>query len=159
MYNSEQVTEKTLMNLTRHTDYALRVLMYLASDADRLATIAEIADAYAISRNHLMKVVNQLGRAGFVQTIRGQQGGLRLGREPVAINIGAVVRATEGNLEIIDCDKPGCPIVPACALKGALNEARDAFLAVLDRYTLQDLVGKRGHRLMALLRPEANLTA
>lgn len=139
------------MNLTRHTDYALRVLIYLASQPERLATIAEIAEAYAISRNHLMKVVHELGRAGFVRTIRGQGGGLQLGHEPSAINVGEVVRAMEGNLEMIDCTKPGCPIVPACALKGVLDEARDAFFDVLDGYTLQDLISRRRKRLVELL--------
>ncbi len=139
------------MKLTRYTDYGLRVLMYLASQPDRLATIAEIAQAYDISRNHLMKVVHELGRTGFVHTIRGQAGGLELGMHAREINIGEVVRVMEGNLEIIDCDKPGCPIVPACALKAALDAARDAFLAVLDGYTLHDLVGRRRKQLAGLL--------
>ncbi len=139
------------MNLTRHTDFALRVLMYLGSQPERLATIAEIAQAYAISRNHLMKVVHELGRAGFIRTIRGQGGGLQLGGDPSSINVGEVVRLMEGNLELIDCAKPGCPIVAACGLRRVLDEARDAFLAVLDSYTLQDLISRRRTRLKTLL--------
>ncbi|SCZ49054.1 Rrf2 family transcriptional regulator [Thiohalomonas denitrificans] len=140
------------MNLTRHTDYALRVLMYLGSQPERLATISEIAEAYAVSRNHLMKVVHELGRAGLVRTVRGHGGGIELGRDPVEINVGVVVRLMEGNLDIIDCAKPGCPIVAACGLRGVLDEARDAFLAVLDSYSLQDLIQSRRTRLKSLLR-------
>ncbi len=138
------------MHLTRHTDYALRVLMYAGTHGDRLVTIAEMANAYDISRNHLVKVVNELGHRGYLQTVRGKGGGVRLARVPEEIGVGQVVRATEEHLEIIDCVGKGCPIREPCRLRGALGQARDAFLEVLDRYTLADLVQNRKALLQAL---------
>ncbi len=133
------------MRLTAFSDYTLRTLMYLALRPDALCTIEEIAEAYGISANHLMKVVHQAARAGEVQTVRGQHGGLRLARAPEAINIGAVVRRTEPDLDIAPCFASGaaCCIQPACVLQGALGDALAAFLAVLDRLTLADLVRPR----------------
>ena len=131
------------MRLTVYTDYSLRVLMYLALRKDRLATISEIATAYEISRAHLMKVAHQLGVKGFVQTVRGRQGGLRLARNPRSITVGEVVRETEPDLALVPCFEPicaDCAILPACVLKRALHEARAVFLDVLDGYTLLDLV-------------------
>jgi Rrf2 family transcriptional regulator, nitric oxide-sensitive transcriptional repressor len=141
------------VRLTVYTDYALRVLMYLALKEDRLATIAEIAESYDISRNHLMKVAHQLGVAGYVETIRGRGGGLRLAKPIAAIGLGEVVRYTEPDMAIVSCFAPldaPCAIRPACVLKSALTNARDAFLEVLDGYTLGDLVEPRG-RLSGLL--------
>ncbi len=126
------------MKLTRYTDYAMRVLMHLGTRDDGLASIAEIARAYSISQNHLMKVVQDLGHVGFVETVRGRNGGIRLGRKPEEINLGALVRHTEGGFDLVDCGH--CRIAPACRLTGVLAEATRAFLAVLDRYTLADLL-------------------
>ena len=131
------------MQLTLYTDYSLRVLMYLGLKPQRIATITEIAESYGISRNHLVKVVHNLATQGFVTTTRGRGGGMTLARPPRKINIGDVVRHTEVNFDLVECfDKVNntCPIAPACILKGALYEARKAFMAVLDRYTLEDVV-------------------
>jgi Rrf2 family nitric oxide-sensitive transcriptional repressor len=141
------------MRLTVYTDYALRVLMYLALKKDRLATIAEIAESYDISRNHLMKVAHQLGVAGYVETVRGRNGGLRLAKPIDAIRLGEVVRYTEPDMALVSCFEPldgACALQPNCVLKGAMNRARDAFLDVLDSYTLSDLVEPRS-RLSSLL--------
>ncbi len=134
------------MRLTVYTDFSLRVLMYLALKGDGLATIAEIAKAYGISKNHLMKVAYQLGLAGYVETVRGKGGGLRLGRLPQDIVLGEVVRHTEPDMALVPCfapDDASCTIFPSCALRGALSGARDAFLAALDKHTLADLVRPR----------------
>ena len=134
------------MRLTVYTDFSLRVLMFLALKGDGLATIAEIANAYGISKNHLMKVAYQLGLAGYVETVRGKGGGLRLARRPQDIVIGEVVRRTEPDMELVPCFAPNdasCTIFPSCALRGALSGARDAFFAALDRHTLADLVRPR----------------
>ncbi|WP_018954379.1 Rrf2 family transcriptional regulator [Thioalkalivibrio sulfidiphilus] len=141
------------MQLTRHTDYALRVLIYLAVNPDRLSRITDIADAYDISRHHLVKVVHELAGHGHILTYRGKHGGMRLARPPAEIRIGDVVRDMEENLEIINCSTPMCVILPDCRLKGALNDARDAFMATLDRVTLAELVVKKEKALaMKLLR-------
>lgn len=135
------------MRLTVYTDYALRMLMYLAVKDDGLATIAEIADSYGISKNHLMKVVHQLGLAGYVETVRGRGGGLRLGRPAGDIRLGEVVRVTETDMVIVPCFDPmntECPLRRACVLRSALAHARDAFIAVLDEYTLADLAAGPG---------------
>lgn len=135
------------MQLTRYTDYALRVLIYLAHKDGELATIGEIAAAYGISENHLMKIVHGLGKQGYIETLRGKGGGLRLGRAPEAINLGAVVRDTEETLNVVEClsdDYDGqCRLNPSCRLKTVLQEAQDAFYRQLDGYTLRDLVARR----------------
>ncbi|SDS42697.1 RrF2 family transcriptional regulator [Bradyrhizobium canariense] len=141
------------MRLTVYTDYALRVLMYLALKKDQLATIAEIAESYDISKNHLMKVAHQLGVAGYVETVRGRGGGLRLAKPIKAIGLGEVVRHTEPDMAIVSCFEPvnaSCAIQPCCVLKRALKKASDAFVEVLDDYTLGDLVEPRS-RLSDLL--------
>lgn len=141
------------MRLTAYTDYSLRVLIYLALKGDTLATISEIAKSYAISENHLMKVVHQLGVAGYVETVRGRGGGLRLAKPSASIGLGEVIRRTEPDMAIVSCFKPvnePCAIRPSCVLKTALEEARDAFVGVLDGYTLQDLIVPR-RRLARLL--------
>ena len=137
------------MRLTRYTDYALRVLMYLGlKPAGELATIKEIAARYAISENHLMKVVHRLGRDGYIETLRGRQGGMRLAQDPAAINLGEVVRRCEDDMSLVECFDPEtntCPIAGACALPAVLDEALAAFLGVLERHTLADLlVPRRG---------------
>jgi len=141
------------MRLTLYSDYALRVLMYLAVRESRLATIDEIARSYSISKNHLMKVVHQLGVAGYVETVRGRGGGLRLAKPVEAIGLGAVVRYTEPDMAIASCFKPvdaPCAIHQCCVLRRALERARDAFLEVLEGYTLSDLVRPRA-RLAGML--------
>jgi Rrf2 family nitric oxide-sensitive transcriptional repressor len=141
------------MRLTTFSDYTLRVLMYLALDADRRATIPEIAGAYGISENHLMKVVHQLGRGGVIESVRGKGGGLRLARAPETLRIGDIVRASEGTGAIVEClsDEPRtCCIAPVCRLQGALVEAVDAMYEHLNRYTLADLVEDPKPQLLAL---------
>jgi Rrf2 family nitric oxide-sensitive transcriptional repressor len=131
------------MRLTSFTDYSLRTLLYLAANRDRLVTIQDIADLHVISKNHLMKVVYQLGLAGLVETVRGRNGGLRLGKEPKDINIGALVRSTETDFFMAECfDRATdtCPLTPNCKLKHTLNDATQAFLNVLDQQTLADML-------------------
>jgi Rrf2 family nitric oxide-sensitive transcriptional repressor len=131
------------MQLTKFTDYSLRVVIYLAHHQDRLATIAEIAAAYDIPHTHLMKVVHRLGQRGYIMTVRGKGGGMRLARAPDMINIGDLVRDTEDNMDIAECfssEKQNCPMLPACALKSVLIDARKSFLATLDFYRLSDLM-------------------
>lgn len=140
------------MRLTQFTDYACRVLIYLGIHPERAVTIREIAASYDISRNHLMKVVNHLVNDGFIVASRGPGGGLRLARPPAEINLGAVVRSTEADQRIVECFGPDneCCIAPVCRLKRVLAEALNGFLAVLDRYTLADLI-ERPKQLAALL--------
>ncbi|MEB2345416.1 MAG: Rrf2 family transcriptional regulator [Deltaproteobacteria bacterium] len=141
------------MQMTRYSDYSFRVLIYLALAPGRLVTIAEIARSYRISKAHLTKVVHQLGRSGYVETVRGRGGGLRLARRPEEIGVGEVVRVTEGSLALVECFEPGgdCPIMSACGLQPVLDEALAAFLGVLDGYTLEDLVARRRAPLARLL--------
>ncbi len=142
------------MHITRYTDYSLRVLIYLAAEGDRLATIQEIADSYEISKNHLMKVVHQLNKKGYIETTRGKKGGMRLHRAPEDINIGILVRETEQDLNIVECfsSRNACKITPVCGLKSMFGEALEAFLKVLDQYTLADIVhSKHQSQLRRLL--------
>ena len=131
------------MRLTSYTDYALRSLIFLGLNRDRLVTIQDIADLHGISKNHLMKVVHQLGVSGMVETVRGRNGGLRLKREPADINIGEVVRSTETDFYMAVCFDPdhvGCAYSAACSLKGVLGAATAAYLKVLDSVTLADML-------------------
>ncbi|NHZ93184.1 Rrf2 family transcriptional regulator [Massilia sp. CCM 8733] len=131
------------MRLTAYTDYTLRTLIYLGMHRDQLATIQDIADVHGISKNHLMKVVYQLGLSGMVETVRGRNGGLRLKLEPGEINIGAVVRHSETDFYMAECFDPestSCTLAPSCALKGVLKAATAAYLKVLDGVTLADLI-------------------
>lgn len=130
------------MRLTRYTDYAMRVLLYLGTRGDDLCSIADIARAYDISQNHLMKVVNDLVNAGYLQSVRGRGGGIRLAKAPDAINIGALVRHTEDDLQLVECGS--CLIAPACGMTGVLDEALLAFLHVLDRHSLADVLARKG---------------
>ena len=141
------------MRLTRYTDYSLRTLIYLGLHEPQLSSIAEIASAYGISESHLTKVVHQLGRAGLVRTSRGRGGGLRLGKSAAEITVGAVVRQTEEDLALVECFAGGaCAITAPCRLRRVLGEALAAFLAVLDQYTLADLIGDNsGAEIAALL--------
>ncbi|MDB5632998.1 MAG: transcriptional regulator, BadM/Rrf2 family [Tardiphaga sp.] len=141
------------MRLTVYSDYALRMLMYLALKKDGLATIAEIAESYDISANHLMKVAHQLGVGGYVETVRGRGGGLRLAKSVEAIGLAEIVRYTEPDMAIVSCFKPvdaPCAIRPSCVLRRALEKAREAFMAVLEEYSLADLAQPRA-RLAGLL--------
>ncbi len=134
------------MKLTSFTDYSLRVLIYLAAQPGQRATIAQIATAFDVSENHLVKVVHFLGKLGWLANVRGKGGGLELGGPPDKIVVGQVVRATEGNAVVAECfgESGGdCQIAPNCRLRGVLAEAVTAFYGVLDRYTLEDLVNNR----------------
>jgi len=134
------------MRLTTFSDYTLRVLIYLALDQTKLATIPVIAAAYGISENHLMKVVHQLACAGVVETTRGKGGGIRLALPPEEIRLGQIVKVAEGVAPIVEClgeEASACRIAPACRLSGILVRAFDALYEVLDEYTLADLVGNR----------------
>ncbi|NBB91717.1 MAG: Rrf2 family transcriptional regulator [Gammaproteobacteria bacterium] len=141
------------MRLTQYTDFSLRVLIYLGLHDDRRCTIREISDAYGISRNHLMKVVQQLAAEGFVDSVRGVGGGLTLSADPGRLNVGRIVRRMEPDLGLVECMRPGnaCVITPACSLAGMLTEARKAFLDVLDRYTLADILTPRHRRELSRL--------
>ncbi len=130
------------MKLTDYTDYSLRVLIYVAVHPDESVTIQQISDAFGISRNHLVKVVQNLGQKGYLQTMRGRSGGIRLGRPPGAINLGELVRATEPDFGQVECFRAGnrCVITDACGLRGILRQALQAYFDVLDGYSLQNLV-------------------
>ena len=130
------------MRLTLYTDYSLRVLLYLAAAPDRLSSISEIARAYGVSHNHLMKVVLDLREAGYVESVRGRFGGIRLARAAEAINVGAVVRRTEDDFVLVDCAH--CVIAPGCELSRTFGRALAAFMAVLDGSSLADLARKSG---------------
>jgi len=128
------------MQLTRHTDYAFRVLIYLCSeDKEQLAKASEIAEVFDVSLNHLAKVIHQLGKAGFITTLRGKYGGIRLARPPQDISLGAVVRAMEVTLDPVNCNQPVCRLRTNCQLKPILNRAMEAFVSTLDEYTLADV--------------------
>ena len=129
------------MRLTSYSDYSLRVLIYLASqEQSKLTNIKEISEIYHISKNHLMKIVYNLGKLGYIETVRGRNGGFRLAKSPDAINVGEVVRKTEEDFYLVECFKEddNCVISPVCSLKFILNNALDAFLKVLDQYTIAD---------------------
>jgi Rrf2 family transcriptional regulator, nitric oxide-sensitive transcriptional repressor len=152
------------MRLTRHTDYALRLLMLLALEPNGAHTIEAVARRYRISRNHATKVAQTLIRAGFIGGARGRGGGLWLKRSPESLNLGAVVRATEESLALVECfdaKHNACVVAPACGLRAPLRTALNAFLAVLDGYSLADLVeapsaAQRMRRLLAERPAEAS---
>jgi len=137
------------MQLTLYTDYSLRVLLYLALQEEG-ATISEISERYNISRNHLVKIVHNLGRLGFIDTVRGRGGGMRLAKPPKDIVLGQVVAQVEPHFHLVECfdrDQNTCVIAPSCKLKHVLFEAHRAFMAVLEQYTLADLVVNRDELL------------
>lgn len=137
------------MHLTRYSDFAMRILLYLAARPERVCSISEISGAYGISQNHLMKIAHDLGKAGYVAAARGRTGGLRLGRPAADIRVGELIRHTEDDFELVDC--PNCILSRGCGLSSVLDEAMDAFMAVLDRYTLADLMERRRDVLRLLL--------
>jgi Rrf2 family nitric oxide-sensitive transcriptional repressor len=126
------------MRLTRYTDYSLRVLIHLALHEDRLCSIGEISHTYDISHNHLMKVATALAHDGFIETVRGRGGGMRLARPPAQITVGEVVRRTEEGFQLAECS--GCSLSPACGLTGVLAKGVHAMLDVFDTYTIADLL-------------------
>jgi Rrf2 family transcriptional regulator, nitric oxide-sensitive transcriptional repressor len=145
------------MRLTDYTDYSLRVLLYLAVRTEGLATIQDISDAYGISKNHLMKVVQRLAELGWVETVRGRNGGLRLYEHSSALTVGEVVRAAESDFVLVACFNGAdpdvhreCVIQSECRLKGIFESARDAFFRELDRYTIRD-IAEPASPLMSLL--------
>lgn len=137
-------TRVITMQLTAYTDYTLRVLIYLGMQSSgEKSNIKEISSFYNISNNHLSKVVYELGKLGLIETARGRNGGIRLAKEPVQINIGSIVRLTESPINMVECfdeTRNTCRISPACKLKHVLNEALHSYLKVLDGYTLEDLL-------------------
>jgi Rrf2 family nitric oxide-sensitive transcriptional repressor len=139
------------VHLTLHADYSLRTLVYLASHPERVVSTQEVSEAYGISKNHLVRVVQTLGRHGFIEVRPGRAGGIILARAAEDISLGEVFRVAEPDFHLVECfdrDKNTCPIAPACGLKGMLYEAREAFLGVLDKYTVADVV-KRSRRDLA----------
>jgi len=144
------------MRLTYQADYALRLLMFLALRRDERSSIREAAERYGVSENHLMKVTQRLAALGFIDAQRGRGGGIKLARMPASISLGAVVRAMEPDFALVECmgEDNTCPISSACSLRGILDEARGAFLDVLDRYTLADVM-ERPRKLQALLGMQA----
>jgi Rrf2 family nitric oxide-sensitive transcriptional repressor len=134
------------MRLTTFSDYSLRVLIYLGVHDDEIATVGQIAQAYGISANHLMKVVHYLAQGGYIETARGKGGGMRLGLAPDKINVGELVRGTEDNRNLVECfdrDTSACRIEAACVLRGMLGQALEAFYRSLDAYTLADLIAPK----------------
>ncbi len=132
------------MRLSEYTDYACRVLMHCAAHRGELTTIAELAERYGISKNHLMKIVQDLSRKGLLETTRGRGGGVRLGVDPSQLRVGDIIRMTENDLRLVECFDPvnnRCRLMPACRLQHSFNKALEAFLAELDRVTLADLAG------------------
>ncbi|WP_252178414.1 Rrf2 family transcriptional regulator [Endozoicomonas sp. 4G] len=132
------------MKLTKYTDYALRILIYsVLQPQARLISIQEVTEVYDLSRNHVMKIVQRLGQEGYLTTVRGKGGGFRMRRSAEEVNLGAVVRMMESSLVLVDCDEPVCRISSNCRLKRVLADAMSAFMAVLDGYTLADLIENR----------------
>jgi len=130
------------MRLTSYSDYSLRVLLYVAVNNEKVVTIKEISEAYQISSNHLMKIIYNLGKMNYIETIRGRNGGIRLSKAPADINIGELIRKTEEDFYLVECFKEdnNCVITPVCSLKHMLNEALNSFFLVLDKYTLEDIL-------------------
>ena len=144
------------MRLTMYTDFSLRVLMYVgAKERSQLSTIQEISTAYGISKNHLMKVTYELGKHGYIETVRGRGGGIRLAHDPININVGEVVKKMEDDfylVECFNCASNRCVITPVCKLRNVLHQALTAYLSVLDAYTLQDLLVNKEERGAILFR-------
>jgi Rrf2 family transcriptional regulator, nitric oxide-sensitive transcriptional repressor len=144
------------MRLTAFSDYSMRVMMYLGLQHGQLATISDIAQAYRISENHLTKVVHHLAQHSYVETVRGKGGGLRLARAPNTVNIGEMIRNCEGEAGLLPCldEEDTCCIQPSCKLMGILREAQVAMFAVLDQYTLSDLLCQQEPLARILIYPK-----
>jgi Rrf2 family nitric oxide-sensitive transcriptional repressor len=141
------------VNLTKFSDYSLRLLLYLALHEDRVVSVAEVSRAYRVSPHIMVKVVQLLVEQGLVASVRGRNGGLRLNKAPKEINVGRLIRMTEPHWDLVECfdlDRNTCPIEPACGLKGALKRAQRAFLGALDAHTLADFL-PRAPSLLRLL--------
>lgn len=140
------------MQLTRYTDYSLRVLIYLALQEEGVrVTVSEISEHFDIPKNHLVKVVHHLGKLNYINTTRGKNGGICLAKKPEEMGVGDIIRNMEHNLKIVDCQSPSaCPILPICLLPSILSRAGDAFLNVLDQYTIAGLLSQSG-QLKSLL--------
>lgn len=136
------------MRLTQMTDFALRLLVYVARHPDRLCTISEVAQAYGISQTHLMKITHQLGARGWIKTLRGKGGGMRLGHAPEDINLGAVVRSMESDFHLVECfaTNSACTLTGHCGLAGILGGALQSFLAHLEGFTLADALAGTTYR-------------
>ena len=150
------------MNLTLHTDYSLRILLYLAEHTGRPVSTREISEAYGISRNHLVRVVQTLQSHSFVKTATGRSGGITLARDPADIVIGEVARKTEPNFRIVECfdlKANTCRILPVCTLRGVLAQALESFFHILDKYTLADLVRMKGSQRLSDFLPIQSLVA
>lgn len=128
------------MRLTRYSDFAIRMMLYLGAHEDRLCSIAEIAKAYGISENHLMKVTSDLAGAGYIQSVRGRGGGLRLARQAQEINVGQMVRHTEGEVDVVGCGE--CAVAPVCGMVCVFKDATERFFTTLDQYSLADIIGR-----------------
>lgn len=148
------------MQLTHYTDYGLRVLIFLSiQENEQRVTISEIAEHFEIPRNHLVKVVHRLGQLKFIHSTRGKNGGIIIGQPSNQIYIGDVVRKMESTLDIVNCESPSpCPIKPSCRLKSILHDAGDAFLNVLDQYTIADLQQAPGQLNSLLNWPTSHTT-
>ena len=139
------------MHITRHTDFALRTLIYLAAmPEEELVQVRQISQLFDLSNNHLSKVVNELANLGFLESRRGRGGGIRLGKPAGAINVGEVVRAMEPSLTPINCHEPKCILLPHCRFRSVLAEASDAFINTIDKYTLDDLIEGKVEALRGL---------
>jgi Rrf2 family nitric oxide-sensitive transcriptional repressor len=156
--------ELKALRMTQFSNVAIRILMYVALRGDRPSAVPEIAKAYGASYNHLKKAAAELCRLGYLEAVRGRTGGFRLAKDPSVIQIGTVIRQTEGDVMLVECFDPRtntCPLLAACQLRIALQEALNAFFAVLDSYTLADLI-RRPDQLSPLLgleRSEGNAEA
>lgn len=149
------------MNLTLHTDYSLRILLYLAEHKDRPVSTREISEAYGVSRHHLVRVVQTLQTHGFVKAATGRSGGITLARDPSRINIGEVVRTTEPNFRIVECfdiKENTCRILPVCSLRGVLGTALESFFETLNQYTLADIAHRKGNQRLSDFLPLESLT-
>ncbi|MDD9175744.1 HTH-type transcriptional repressor NsrR [Aliivibrio finisterrensis] len=140
------------MQLTNFTDFGLRALIFLASlPEDELTSITVVTEAFGVSRNHMVKIINKLGQEGYVKTVRGKNGGICLGKPANQIIIGDVIRSIEP-LQVVNCAPEFCHITSACRLKGALAKAKQAFLDELDNYTIQDMLTDNSELLILLNR-------
>ena len=139
------------MHLTHHTDFSLRVLIYLSLlENDALVNIDEVAKDFKILKNHLTKVVQHLAQHGYIKTVRGKNGGMSLARSPDKMSLGDIIQTMENNTEVINCKEPACPLINKCDLKGILNEAQNAFFSTLDKYSLAD-ISKQPQQIKDLL--------